>query len=296
MDRVNRIPLLALIEKGWFEKEGLLVENAKPMYPKEVVSALLGGEIDYAYYNGTEALEFIEASLRNAPIKTIMLPERGLTFFLVAQPEIETLGDLNTIAISYGYAPKLFYYPTRKFIEEHNLEVELIIPEATIENYPFLEIQNWLLKGEVDAVFIDSAAAYSLQAQGFQILGSAFYILPAGLSVREDRIEKNPEEVQKAVSALEKTMDFIVSKSEETKKLILKAWNLEETEENINLVNNYYPFLKDTINRRDVPYDEGAELLIQIAKAGEFETLEEVEKQVVTQEELDKVFDFRFVR
>jgi hypothetical protein len=92
-------------------------------------------------------------------------------------------------------------------------------------------------------------------------------------------------------------MDFILDKPEETKEILLKLfWNSEKTEENLAIVGEYYSFLKTVYDRRNVPPEEGAELLIKIAKAGEFESIQEVEGQNVTLEEIQKVFDFHFVK
>jgi len=98
--------------------------------------------------------------------------------------------------------------------------------------------------------------------------------------------------VKKVVYALQQAREFIVTEPEETKKLILKLFKLKEVEENLQMVEKMYLIWE----RRNISADEVTELLTQIVKAGDFETVQEVEEQVVTPEELQKVFDLRFVK
>jgi len=285
-------PLLTFIaiEKGFFKEEGLQVKSEK-MLPENGVSALLAGEVDYATFLGIYSGPAIEIGLRNAPIKTIMLTARYKESYVVTRPELE-INDLKTIGILFqGILFQLpLYYQGLKFIEENDLETEIITVETR------QELQDLLQIGKADAILTAWGRAVRFQTQGFPILDIIVDELPSYLTARNDKIEKNPEEVQKMIRTLEKTMEFIVTEPEETKRLLLRYWELKETKENLVMVEDYYPIIKTAYNRRGVPYDKGAKLLIQIAKAGEFETLQEVEEQVVTQEELDKVFDFRFVK
>jgi len=280
-------------EEGFFKEEGLQVELTRISSLEDILPLLLVGEVDYATFHRLFAKPVIEASLRNAPLKTIMFAAKHEVYSLVAQPKLK-LKDIKTIGIFSRYTSQ--HYQILKFIENNNLKIAIIAPKTEEGFWTTEKLQNLLLSGEIDAILTLSHGAHQLQSQGFTILDVLIDESPSFLSVRNDKIEKKPEEVQKVVRALEKTMNFIVTSPKETKKLMLKIWNPERTEENLNLVNNYYPLIKNAYDRRDVQFDEGAELLIKIAKAGEFETVQEVEEQVVTPEELKKVFDFRFVK
>lgn len=285
------LDLIIAQEKGFLREEGFQVkwENISL---EDTVSPLLTGKTNYAAFSGLIVKPTVEASLRGAPIKIIIFPIKHQTLFIVGQPGLE-LNDLKTITILSQYSSE--HYHLLKFIKENNLEIT-IIAFKTWEGNPLQELKNLLLNDEVDAILISPYQAFQLRAQGFSILDAIIDEVPSGLSVRNDKIEKNPEEIQKVIRALEKTAEFIVTNPEETKKLILKIWDLEKTEENLKKIEEYYPLLRDSFDRTDVPYDEGAELLIKLVKAGEFETIQEVEEQIVTREELDKVFDFRFVK
>jgi len=283
------------IGKGSFKEEGLQVEWVTGVLVLEdSPSGLLAGKVDYAGFQNFFAKPFIEAILRNAPIKIIMFTARHEAYSLVAQPGLK-LNDLKTIAIFSQYDS--IHYQILKFIEKNNLEITIITPKTQGDFWNIEKLNNLLLSGEVDAILTFPENAPSLQAQGFSILDTLIDESPSCLIVRNDKIEKKPEEVQKVVRVLGKTMEIIVSRPEETKGLLLKSWNPAKTpKENLAIIDNYYPFLKAAYDRKNIPIDEGAELLIKIVKAGEFETTQEVEEQIVTPEDLQKVFDFRFVK
>lgn len=280
-------------EKGFFKEEGFQVD-VETISSEDRISALLAGEIDYAIFYGLLTKPIIEASLRNAPIKTIMFTKKHQVYFLVVQPELE-LNNLKTIAITSRHTS--LHYQVLKFIEKNNLKIAIMAPETQKGLWTAEKLQSLLLAGEVDAILTYSIySTLQLQTQGFPILDTLIDESPSDLNARNDKIEKKPEEVQKVVRTLERTMEFIVTRPEETKKLLLKFWDLEKTEENLAMVEKYYPLLKTAYDRKNIPPDEGAELLIQIVKAEEFETLQEVEEQIVTPQDLQKVFDFRFVK
>ena len=285
--------------ENFFKKEGLQIEYAKEYHKRTaegVTLALLQGEIDYVLSYGHGSSFFIKPSLKGAPIKTVMLLDAGTPISLIANPEIKKLDDLKSVGVYPLYSPYTLYYPIRKFIEDHNLEkVEIVEPE----NQHVHGLYYLLIDNEVDAIFVHSGQAYELQKKGFHILDTFTELQPASLIVRNDKIERNPEELQKVIKALEQTINFIIDNPEKLKKNFLEEFNLDK-EDIVLLTSSMENFVSYLISsfetRRYCPVNEGAKLLIQITKAEEFKTIQEVEKQVVTQEELDKVFDFRFVR
>lgn len=278
-------------EKGFFKEEDLQVKLER-MSAQDSISALLAGKVDYATF-GVFAKPPIKASLRGAPIKTIMFTARYQVFFLVARPELK-LDDLESIGIFSRYTSQ--HYRALKFVDENNLKVKIIAPGPQEISWGTKELRNLLLAGEVDAILILSPPAHQLQSQGFTILDILIDESPLSLSLRNDKLEKQPKEAQKVVRALERAQEFILTRPEETKEFLLKFLNLEKTEKNLQIIKKGYSFSKTAYDRRNVPTDEGAEFLIQLAKADEFKTLQEVEEQIVSPEEFQKVFDFRFVK
>ena len=281
-------------KKGFFKEEGVQVQFKITTPEDDGLSALLTGEIDYAtFYGGLFSRAFIETSLRGAPIKTIMLTLKHPVYFLIARPGLE-LNDIKTIGIHSRYG--VLHYQTLKFIEEKNLEIKIITPETGKAFWTGKELINLLFDAKVDAV-LNSYLFYT-RPKEFPILATFTYTGPSGLVTRNNKIEKNPEEVKKVIRALKRTLEFITTNPKETKEFMLRdVFSLEKTEEMPQAtIEDIYLLTKSAADRKNNLNDEGAELLIKLIKAGEFETVQEVEEQVVTQEELDKVFDFRFVK
>jgi NitT/TauT family transport system substrate-binding protein len=276
------LPLFVAQEKGFFEEEGLKVK-LEEMQPSMSLSALLAGEVDYMPF----PLNAVIANLKGAQVKTIILTSRYPMFFLVAQPGLE-LEDLKSIGITFFGASPMHYHAL-KLVEENNLDVEIIAsndPQATVA---------FLFRGTTDAILAQELKAIRFQASGFSILKAFHDVLPSGLSTTTEKIENNPEEVRKIVRAVKKAREFIESNPEEMKEFILRFYNLEKTEENLAMAETAALMFKDAFTRKGVPVDEGLETLIKIAKAGSFENLQDIEGQTVSQEEIDQVFDFRFV-
>ena len=295
----NHPSLLMLVatKEGFFEEEGLKVELLRIVSSEDCKNILLAGEVDYTHMSGEFSEPVITASLRNAPIKTIMFTSRYLLASINTQPGLR-MNNLKSIGIVSQ--PPLYYkllmYKALKFIEENNLETEIIAVKNGYENLDADDIKNFLTLGMTDAVLMTPRYGIKAQTNGFPILDILMETLPASLSTRNDKIEEEPEEIQKVIRALERTMEFIIMEPEKTKEFLLVFFKIEKTEENLQMIEKtIYPLTKIIYDRRNIPADEGAELLIKLIKIGDFTTIQEVEKQVITPEEFQKVFDFRFV-
>lgn len=280
--------LFIATEKRFFEEEEIMVKF-ETMSAEDGLSALLAEKVDYVIQPAPFLESYIRAALEKEPIKIIMFPSRYRVLKLIAQPGLK-LENLKNMAIH----PSM-NYPALKFIEENNLEIEII----TITKFDELEILLTLGKVEA-ALFRPSPHSIRLLAQNFLLLNTIFEPLPSGLITRDEKIKNEPNEAKKMIRALERAAEFIITEPEETKEFLINFSALEgveKTEENIRLIKDLiYPIVKTAFDRREVATDEEAELLIQIIKAGNFNTIREVKKQTVTTEEIERVFDFRLIK
>jgi NitT/TauT family transport system substrate-binding protein len=278
------LPILVAKEKGFFQEEGLKVELIE-MEPGMSVSALLGGSIDYSPFGVAE----IGASLKDASISTFMLTAQGPpSFMLIGRPGLE-IDEIKTIGITYWHIP--MHYQALRLVEEEDLEAEIVVsgaPAATVA---------MLIKGDVDAVLASDLRAIQIQTKGFQFIKEIDVIHPTSLSARKEKIESDPEEVQSVVRAFQKSIDYILQADiGEVAEFLLKHSSMEATAENIDLAEAASSFIVKALDRRGLDSDEGAEVLIKYAKAGNYQTLQDVENQIVTEDEIKQVFDFRFVK
>jgi len=279
----NAFPLFVAKEKGFFEEYGLEVE-LKEIEAKIAIPALLAKEIDYSFY----IREGVLASLEGAPIKTIVTFTEDSSFFLVARPGLE-MSDLKTIGIgSWSTTP---HYLALKVIEENNLSAEIVtagtVPTATA----------MLVKGQIDAVVQTALSAHQLQAKDYKILKAFDEGMTQGLFTSDDKIKNNPEEVQKVIMALQSAVRFIKNNPEETQELLFSLLKLEKNEVNQKIVEEIYSISQRNFSEEGVPASqEGINLLIKLAKVGEYKTISDIEKQTVTDEDISAAFDFSLVK
>lgn len=271
-------------EKGFFEEEDLSVQFIQ-MPLEEHITALLSGQIDY--FHSRIGVHSIEDSLKGSPIKIIMFTSKQVAFYLFSHTELE-MNNLKTV----GVLPSvLTYYQALRLIDENELEAKIITAKTPSE------LEFFLHSGTVDAALVAGSHIVKFYVQGFPLLTiTPDTGIPSFIVAREDKIQKKQEEAQKLVRALERTMDFIITKPEETKEFSLKYLELEKTEQAIKIIEEFYPIMKNNYDKKNTPNDEEIKTLIRIAKAGKFETLEEINKQTVTAEDLEKVFDFLFIK
>jgi ABC-type nitrate/sulfonate/bicarbonate transport system substrate-binding protein len=280
---LSDFPLLLAEDKGFFEKEGLEVEF-KPMQPQLGIPALLADEVDYIYFTVSSVI----ASQKGAPIKIIMFLQKEQRPILLAQPGLE-MEELKNIAFANPYSP--IHYSALKLIAENNLEAEII----AVDGAPAISTAM-LTQKQVDAALKVAPEAFQLQEQGYALLGILGDSLPIGLTTRDDKITESPEEIEKVISAVLSAMEFIKNNPEETKEFIFQSFNLERNEINERIVDMTYSIIEET-NPETGTLDEGdISTLIKFAKAGSFKNFEDIESQTVTQEEIAKSVDLRFLK
>ncbi len=275
------LPALVAQKKGFFEEEGFKVEFID-VNPGIVVPALINGEIDYSSLSGGT----IGASLKGAPVSTIVIRVSHPGFELIAQPGMK-IEEINILGIAFYSTPA--HFQALRILEEYNLDAEIIASEqATV---------SMLVGKSVDAIVTQGFQSVRLTDQGFENLGVFTEpLIPGGLSVRNDILENNFNEVRRLVRAFKKATDYIINEdSEEIIEIMLDHLGMEKNEENLRLAKLAYPVTIELLNTGDIPIRDGAELAIQLSKASGYTSLQEIRNQVVTQEEIDSALNFSFV-
>jgi len=275
-------PLFVAQEKGFFTEQGLEVE-LKPIEPTIAIPGLLAQEIDYFCFTLTAT----RSAFQGAPIKIIMALTGSTFLTLIAQPNL-TLNDLKTIGIPTWFDPP--NYMALRLIEENNLSAE-IIAAGSIPGAPAL-----LVSGEVNALIHDVVTAFKLREEGYPILKIFDDQIPQGLTTSDYKIENNPKEVERIVKAIQSGLTFIKNNPQETQELLFNFLKLERNETNQKIVEELHSIFKQKVNETGAPSQEEIETLIKIAKASEYQSFEDVESQIVTQEDVATVFDLRFTK
>jgi NitT/TauT family transport system substrate-binding protein len=276
-------PLFVAQERRFFNEYGLNVQ-LKEMEASILIPAILSKEIDYFSFT----IQAVKASLHGAPIKTVMNLMEHSFFALNTQPGLE-LNDIKSIGIMNWFG--LSHYLALRTIKEHNLSAKIIASQS-IQGAPAL-----LITGQVDALVQDILSSLQLQKEGYPIVETFNHVkLAQGLTTSNDKIENHPEEVRKMIKAIQSSIAFIQNNPQETKELLWKYLGWEKDEDYQPMMEELYSNLVQGIAEGGTFTEEEINMLIKIGKTDEFNDLEDIEKQEVTEEDIAKAFDFRFLK
>jgi ABC-type nitrate/sulfonate/bicarbonate transport system substrate-binding protein len=279
---LNSFPLFVAREMGFFSEYNLEVQF-RELESNIAVSALLAKEIDYF----TFLREGVMASLKGAPIKTITTFAGSSSFALVTQPDLE-LNDIKTVGIAHWLAPP--HYLALKVIKENNLSAEIIASGSMPATTALLTTKK------VDATVRGPLPALQLRDEGYKILTIFGDEIPQGLVTTDDKIKNNPEEIEKVSKAVQASIEFIKNNPEETKELLFAFLELEKNMTNQGRVEELYSISRDGFETGGTPSREQIEIVIKLGKAGNYETIQDIEKQTVTEEDIATAFDFSLVK
>ena len=280
---ISAFPLFVSQEKGFFSENGLEVQ-LETMKAPESVPALLAKEVDYISF----AIEAVAASQKDEPIKVIMAYGKNSCLAMATQPKLK-ISNIKKIAVSNLLTPP--HYQALKFIHDNKLSAEVI---ATGES-PGIVIAM-LKNKQADAAIQSVIAIIGLKDSGYTFL-KTFYDeeLPQGLATTDEKIQNNPGEIKKVIKSIQSSLQFIQNNPDETKTLLLKFSRMEINETNQKIVEEAYPVIKQTFTVGNVPSQEGINNLIKLGKAGVYKTFQDITKQTVSEADIAKSFDFRFV-
>ncbi len=279
---ITSFPLAVAQKEGFFDKYNLTV-RFEQMRPVLSLQALLAKEVDYIPFAKTGTT----ASQKGLAVKTIILFSENPSYYLVGRPGLE-LKDLKTIAVSSRLVP--MHYLALKVIDENDLPAEIVFSGESPVTSKVL-----LTKGRVDAAIIPIPTAFQLREEGLTLLKFFDDEIAQGLVTNDDKIRNNPEEVEKIVKAVQLAIEFIKTNPQETKELLFEFYNLERNEINEKIVEETYSIANQVFLDKGIPKGTGVNKLIQLAKAGNFESFEDIENQTITLEDVAKSFDFRFL-
>jgi ABC-type nitrate/sulfonate/bicarbonate transport system substrate-binding protein len=274
-------PLFVAQQKNLFEANGLMAEFEQ-METADALKALIEKEVDYMPSSPLT----LEASLEETPIKTIMAFADGSPYYLVLQPGLE-LKDLKTIGVSSPHSGP--HYQAMKLIEENDIPATV----SFLGNSPAQHITA-LFEASVDGAVVTPPYVFLLREDGFTVLEpfGDVRVLFSGLTTRNEKIENNPEEVEKVIKTVQSAVEFIRTNPQETRDLLFEFFELEKNEKNEKAVEDTYLFMKGYFSTEGTLDEETIREVIQFAKTEQFASFKDVKNQSVSPEEIAKAFDF----
>jgi ABC-type nitrate/sulfonate/bicarbonate transport system substrate-binding protein len=265
-------PLFVAQKEGYFADEGLSVELV-PINPGLSVAALLAHQLDYAQY----LKEVAAAALKGAEVKIVSIYPQEPAYALVSQPDM-ALKDIKKIGVNFPQDGN--HYQALQAIHDDGLSATVSTSNA----------EALLASKQVDAVVLNLADSYGLEARGYKLQQILKSDTVSGFTARSETIEQDPAQVAAVIRARERAFAFIAANPDEAKTLLFEALGLEKDDANQQEVDSIYTAISQRPSAT-LPPDSSINILIKLAKAGTFTTYDDIDKQEISPDDIPKVFD-----
>jgi ABC-type nitrate/sulfonate/bicarbonate transport system substrate-binding protein len=217
-------PIHLTREKGFYRTEGLDVDYVI-MKPQVAMQALIAGDVGYTTALGST----IRAAFRNVPLRVVMTIADKPLFALIARPGINSVEELKGKLLgisSFGastdtYARALL----RRYKLTPNQDVKILALGGGTNRIAAME------SGAVDAALIEAPYNVMLERKGFRKILFVGDLIPsplAGLGTRLEKIQKQPDEIQRLVRATVRGIQFAKSNKQESVRSIMKWSEMDQ--------------------------------------------------------------------
>ncbi len=272
---VTVLPLRIAQVQGFFHQERLEAELIQ-MRAGITLTALTTGDLDY----GAPLDSLVRAAARGQPLKAVVSFVNKPMHYLVARPQIATVGELRgrTIALnSFGSAEQLTLYA---ILKSHGIDAEK--KEVQIVFLGDSPVRLEALKRKiVDATMVLIPYVILASNSGLKVLGHAgsfMELSTPGLGTTDRIVKQKPDQVRRVVRAVVKAMLFMRKNREESVRIIMSWLSL-----NRDVAEKSYDMALDSFSEDGSPSRKG--LMTSIELAG-------IKEDVP----LSKVFDFSFLQ
>jgi NitT/TauT family transport system substrate-binding protein len=271
--------LLLEKELGFFREEGFAPEAILVRGGAISVRGLIAGNFDYVYNTGA----VIDAAIRTAHPLKVVFTAAMMDYWLVAQPEIRSVGDLKGKTIGTGAPGSTTEITIREILKRHGLDPfkDTVFLGAGASQDRFAALTS----GSVNATVLSPPFDLKAAELGYRKLAKAsdYVRWPAGgIGTREEKILRAPQEVGKIVRASLKGLKFVVTQRPYVILKISQMFRLEPKE-----AAQTYDGLKDEaiVSGYLASEDERAVIAMMRQAAGINEDISP-----------ERVFDYRFVK
>ncbi len=221
------LPYVVANEKGFFEKTGLEVQLITFRGTNLMLTALLGGELDYA-----TILPFLTgAAARGLPVRILAAVTKSSSYFMVARPEIDSVIGLrgkkvgiNSFGSSADYAA---YAALSRSGMDPNKDLLLAIGGGTSERLAAV------ISGSVDATVLTSPAEYAAEKQGLRVimpaqeLGRLVRVPITGVGATVKKMQKDPDEIVRLLRALRLSILYLLQNPEYSQTLFQRVMHVD---------------------------------------------------------------------
>ena len=272
---VTVLPLRIAQVQGFFHQERLDAELIQ-MRAGITLTALTTGDLDY----GAPLDSLVRAAARGQPLKAVVSFVNKPMHYLVARPQIATVGELRgrTIALnSFGSAEQLTLYA---ILKSHGIDAEKKEVQIVFLGDSPVRLEA-LKRNIVDATMVLIPYVILASNSGLKVLGHAgsfMELSTPGLGTTDRIVKQKPDQVRRVVRAVVKAMLFMRKNREESVRIIMSWLSL-----NRDVAEKSYDMALDSFSEDGSPSRKG--LMTSIELAG-------IKEDVP----LSKVFDFSFLQ
>lgn len=210
-------------QKGFFQSEGL---DANLIYVRGGIDikALVTGDVDYSMSSGSA----ISAFIAGIPIRLVLGLVTRAEHVLMAHGKYRQVKDLKGQAIGSLNPGGLVDALLRQILSKNGLDPErdvtLINLGGTPERYAALKT------GTVAATVLGAPHNFRAERDGFRkIAAAADYaqVPTAALSVRADRVSKQPQQIKKTMRSILRAMKHMRENRSETVAMIVRELGMD---------------------------------------------------------------------
>jgi ABC-type nitrate/sulfonate/bicarbonate transport system substrate-binding protein len=217
-------PIHLTREKGFYRAEGLDVDYVI-MKPQIAMQALIAGDVGYTTALGST----IRAAIRGVPVRVVMTIADKPLFALISRPGINSVEELKGKLLgisSFGastdtYARALL----RRYKLIPNQDVKILALGGGTNRIAAMEA------GVVDAALIEAPYNVMLERKGFRKILFVGDLIPsplAGFGTRSEKIQKQPDEIQRLVRATLRGIQLAKSNRQEAVRSIMKWAEMDQ--------------------------------------------------------------------
>jgi len=272
------LPLFVAVHRGFFKDEGIDIELPR-LLPSLAHNALIAGE---AHYHGL-ADSGLRLAARGLPLKAIFYAADRPMYYLVAQKEIRSVGELKGKRIGVSQFGGTSDLSARLALRHYGVEPE---KDALLIQIGAEGIRMAALRaGSVAAIIVPVPAVAVLKREGFNevsFVGDVVEFASNGYTTTDQRIKENPQEVKRVLRALYRGLRYAKENPEGTVGVIQKEWKVDP-----EIAKESYRDIVKALNEDGIIGEKQLKVHFDIIRRSD---------KNIGEIPIDKVVDFRLLR
>ena len=271
------LPLFVAVHRGFFKDEDIDIEIPM-MLPQLAHNALLSGEVDY---NGV-ADSALRLAARGAPLKSIFFGSIRPNYFLMAKPQIKSVGELRGKYIGMARSGDTIELAARIALKREGLDLHKDAVPIMI-GFPATRVAA-LTAGSIDATIAVPPDNVLLKQKGFRelvFLGDSVEFPSNGYATSERQLTGKRDITKRTLRALYRGLIFARERPDDSMQIIEREWKVDNA-----VARESYAALARSFSRDGTASETGLRFHTQQIQNAE-KTIGEIP--------LNKIVDFRLL-